>query len=226
MKTIEYNEAVIQVPESWADITIGHYEGFYKMEADNEEGAIALIAAVCKTTPEVLRALPAEIFTAHIQNTINFVFTDNELPESAVIDISGGKWMVHTEDKITLGEWVDVEQAQKGNNPLSGTLAVICRPVNEPYDATRTEEREALFRELPVDTVRPLLGFFLRCKTASEQLTQGYGSIAQAVAALPQNIKSLVMPGGGIRLFRIWPIIKYIYLIKLLKCRLRQFSHS
>lgn len=225
MKTIEYKDTVLQVPEKWHDITLGHYEGFYRMPTTNAEETIHIVAAICKTDATTLRELPAEIFMI-IFDTVQFIFKNDPLPASAFIEKDGIKWIVPIEDTLTLGEWVDVEQAQKGDLPLSGTLAVICRPAGEKYDAVNNEAREKFFAGLSVEEVRPLLGFFLQCKTVSKQHFAVYGSLAQVLETLPSNIGDLLKRTDGIKLLRIWQIIRYIYLRRLLKRRLQRYLLS
>lgn len=222
MKTFEYENTVIEVPESWADIQLGHYEKFYKMRTSNADEGIELVAFICKTSAATLREWPAEIFNL-IYDTLGFIFKDEELPVSAVLEKDGRTWMVNVEDKLSLGEWIDAEEAQKGIKPLTGTLAVVCRPVGEKYDMHLTEERENFFAALTVEEVKPLLGFFLHCNNVLEERTHVYGNLAQIVQTLPKGIKSLRKLGAGTILLRVWPIIKYIYLVRLLKRQLRKY---
>lgn len=222
MKTLDCDGVILQVPEGWADIKLGTYETLRKMPQGNEGERIALIAAICGTTAEFLREAPVDVFNI-VYDCIRFIFSNEPLPVNNFIEIDGVKWIVKVEDKLSLGEWIDAEEAQKGDMPLVGTLAVVCRPVGEKYKPEISAEREAFFAELSAEDVRPLLGFFLHCKHVLELRISVYGKLAQIRETLPTNIRHLARHGGGIRLLRIWPIIKFIYLTVLLKWRLRKF---
>ena len=226
MKTIEYGEHKIKVPESWEDIPLGDYEQVYNLKPDTNRERVALIAKICKIDADTLLSWPAEIFNL-IVGCVGFLYEDNPVTPSQICEIDGIKYIVPVEDELSLGAWVDVDEVQKaGVNVLSNVLAIVCRPAGETYDYKNNEQRRAMYATQPTSNVLGVMAFFLRCKVQSAQLTATLGTLQRMADLLPPNIKLLRSLGDGIRLSRMWRIMKFYCLIKLLRYRLRKFSHS
>lgn len=226
MVDIEYNNVKVSVPENWGDITLGFYETFYTEKPQTARDRVAYVAKVCNTDVDILREWPAEVFNI-IVDRIDFLFKDNPAQSSPEITIDKVKYVVPIEDELTLGEWVDIDEVQKkGENVLSNTLAIVCRPPGEDYSYKNNETRAALFAAQPVSSVLGVLAFFLRCKMVYEQRTAAYTKLAQTAALLPQSIKPFRSPGGGIKLSLIWPTLKYFVSIVLLRYQLQKFLRS
>lgn len=225
MTTIEYDNIVINVPESWADVTLGTYEQVYKDRPETSRERVALVAKVCGVEPELLLGWPADIFNT-IVPLIGFIFGDNPIEANPVVTAGGVNYIVAVEDELALGAWIDADEAQKAESGVISTvLAIVCRPAGEDYDYKNNEARAAMFAALPMTEVLGVMAFFLRCKIVLNRHTQIYSSLAEAVALLPLNIRPLRSAGGGIRLLRIWPILKYYALMRLLRYQLRRHSH-
>ncbi len=226
MVQIEYNTVKIEVPESWDDITLGFYETFYAERPETARERVALVAKICKVDVNLLLSWPAEVFNSIVEY-IGFLFKDNPASPNPVVEVGGVNYIIPIEDKLSLGAWVDADTVQKaGENILSNILAIVCRPAGEAYNYENNEERQAMFAALPVSKVLGALAFFLTCKTASDRRTAAYTRLARAYGQLPRNIKLFLIHGAGIKLSRIWPIIKYIFLTTLLRYRLRRLLHS
>lgn len=226
MTTVDYNDISISVPDSWDDITLGFYETFSTKKPETTRERVALVAHICKTSPDVLLNWPAEVFN-RVVGHIGFLFEDNPAPHSPLVEVGGVNYVVPIEDELTLGAWVDLDDVQKkGENVLSNVLAIVCRPVGEEYDYKNNEARAAMFAGLPVSKVLGVLAFFLQCKNVSEQRTAAYARVAALADQLPRSIRPSQSPGGGIRLSQIWPILKYCALSILLRYQLRRFLHS
>lgn len=226
MVQIEYKTVKIDVPENWGDITLGFYETFYTKKPETARERVALVAKVCKVEPDLLLAWPAEVFNRIVER-IDFLFKDNPIPPSPYVEADGVKYIVPIEDELSLGAWVDADEAQKkGESVLSDILSIVCRPVGEAYDYKNNEVRRAMFAALPVSKVLGVLAFFLHCKAVLDRRTAVYMKLAQAYGQLPQSLKPFLSPGAGIRLSRIWPILKYRALMLLLYFRLRKCLRS
>jgi hypothetical protein len=226
MIQIEYNGKKVIVPESWDEITLGLYETFYTDKPTNAHEQIILVAKVCGTDHNTLLEWPVEIFN-RIVEYIGFIFKDNAADACPYVEIEGNKYIVNIEERLSLGEWVDCDEVQnRGENILSNTLSIVCRPAGEKYDFKNNEARRELFAALPVSKVLGVLAFFLRCKNEYDKRTEAYSKLMQAVDLLPKDIKTLLKNGGGIRLLLTWRGIKYYVLMKLLYFRLRRSLHS
>jgi len=226
MIRIKYKQEKIEVPESWDDITLGFYESFYAEKPNSPREKVELVAKICKTDADLLLSWPAEVFN-RIVEYLDFIFKGELAPPSPRIKIGKVNYVVPIEDVLSLGEWVDITEAQReGKAVLSNVLAIVCRPAGEEYNYKNNEERQAMFAALPVSKVLPVLAFFLQCKVALERRTATYTKLYQALAQLPLNIKTYLNAGGGIRLSRIWPAIKFWILTLFLRVRLRRFLRS
>lgn len=226
MVTIEYNGVTVKVPESWDDITLGVYEQVYGEKPEGARERVAVVAKVCNIDAETLLSWPAEVFNT-IVGYILFIYGDNPVPPSAVCTIGGTKYIVPVEDELTLGAWVDADEAQKERlNPISSILAIVCRPAGEEYDYKKNEARQKLFAAQPMTRILGVMAFFLHCKQTLEAHSRIYASLCQAADRLPRNIGLFQNPGTGIKLSRTWPAIRYYYLTRLLRYRLRKYSRS
>jgi hypothetical protein len=226
MVTIEYNGIKVNVPESWQDVTLGEYEQFYALKPEGARERVALIAQVCKIDAETLLSWPAEVFNV-IVDYVLFLYGDNPVPPNPVCEIDGVKYIVPIEDELTLGAYVDADEAQKGQDRvISNVLAIVCRPAGEAYDYKNNEARAAMFAAQPVSKVLGVMAFFLHCKQLSERRTQVFGNLHQVAALLPRNTELLRSLGGGIKLLRMWPVVRFCILNALLRYRLRRFSRT
>lgn len=226
MVELEYENVKISVPESWDDIKLGAYEAFHKAKPETHRQRVAQVALVCQIDPDLLLSWPTEVFN-RIVGFVKFIFEDNTTPPSPEIEIDGVKYVVPIEDQLTLGAYVDADEVQKaGEGVLSGVLAIVCRPVGEAYDYQNNEARAAMFADLPVSKVLGVLAFFLQLKVASDTLTATFLKLQTLADLLPQNINSSLKIGVGIKLSRIWPILKYYVSTKLLRYQLRKLSRS
>lgn len=226
MKEFEYNKVKIHVPQSWDDITLGHYETFYTEKPETARERVTYVAKVCKVDAELLLSWPADVFN-RIVDYIDFLFKDNPEPPAPDVEIGDARYTVPIEDELSLGAWVDADEVQKkGENVLSNILAIVCRPPGEAYDCNKNEARAAMFAAQPVSKVLNVLAFFLHCKTVYDRRTAAYLNLARILGQLPKNIKPFQSLGGGTKLSLIWPKIKYHFLIVLLYARLRKYLRS
>lgn len=226
MTEIEYNKQKIAVPTSWDDVPLSLYETFYKSRPTTHRERVDLMAMLCGVSSDDLRQWPASAFNIIVQHA-GFIFSDAMDAPNATIEHDGVKYVVAIEDELSLGAWVDAEAIQKeGVAVLSNVLAIVCRPVGEPYNDKLNEARAAMFAAMPVSKVLGVLAFFLQCKRVLDARTKTYTALQQLADQLPRNIKVLLKRGGGIKLSQIWPIMKYYVLMRLLRYQLDRLLHS
>lgn len=226
MVRIEYDGKTVNVPESWGDITVGHYEAWGQDKPETAREKVEYVAKICKADPALLLAWPAEVFN-RIVEYLAFVFDATPAEPSASTEVDGVRYVVNIEHKLSTGEWVDADAAQQeGEAIISNMLAILCRPTGEAYNDDNNEARQAMFAAQPVSKVRGVLAFFLLCKVVSEKRTASYLKLAEACDLLPRSIWPLLKTGGGIRLSRIWRVMMYPVLMQLLYYRLRRYLLS
>ena len=223
MKRIKIDNQTVRVPENWNDITLGFYETWYKKKPANNREKVELAAEICKIEPSLLFSAPAKTFN-RISELLSFVFTDHTPAPSPSVMVKRIRYTVSVGDEITLAQWVDIDEVQRGEEKtLSGLLAIVCLPPCETYDSSRFDERQQLFASLKMNDVLGVLGFFLHCENRYTELSKTCSEISQAAALLLKDTKIFRLVGGGTRLSRIWRGIKFSISMLWLRYRLRRF---
>ncbi len=226
MLKIEFNDQKINVPDSWADIRLGDYEKWFMHLPTNKAEYVSLVADICKIDAEQLLNSPTHLFDV-ILKTLDFIF-NTDIEPSAKVQIGKQDYFICLSDKLTLGEWIDIEEVLNGNNEskISETLAIICRPAGESYNTDTSAGRKELFRNLTCDKAMPLLAFFLHKKKESETILNHYSQVMAQADRFLKDTKTFVTNGDGIKLLPIWQRIRYIYLTKSLEKQLSKYSDS
>ena len=224
MLRIEFNEQTISVPDSWADITLADYEKWFMHQSGERVQDVKLIAGICKLDADMLMESPRQLYDT-ISNAVQFVFDTNFEP-SDTLNIKGKDYIIPLADKITLGEWIDVESIldSDSESKISEILAIVCRPAGESYNVETAKERKELFRSLPCDKALPLLTFFLRRNSASKEISAHYSQVVAQANRFLGDTKTFVINGGGIKQLPIWQRIRFICLTRSLEKQLSKFS--
>jgi len=224
MLKIEFNQHKISVPDSWADITLADYEKWFMHQPEDKMQYVALVADICKVDAQWLLESPTQLFDV-ISNALQFVF-DTDFEPAAKVNIGGTDYFISLSDKLTLGEWIDIEDTLSGESTtkVSETLAIVCRPAGESYTVETAAARKELFRSLPCDKALPLLAFFLHRKKESEAILAHYSQVVDQANRFLRDTKTFVINGGGIKLLPIWQRIRYTYLTRSLEKQLSKFS--
>jgi len=223
MLEIKFESVKLNIPTKWEDVSLKDYESWYLQKPETELEYIQYVADICKIDAKEFLKAPVDLFNI-ISEAVSFV-SDQDFEPKSKIEISGKEYFINYADKLTLGEWVDVDEVlDKGENKISELLAILCRPIGEKYKPDNVEERKKLFQEQSCDKVLPLIGFFLLKEKKSRQiLDHSLRVIAQGDQFL-QDIKTSVINGDGIKQFAIWQRIRYTYLTKLLEKQLTRCS--
>lgn len=226
MNRYEYNDITVQAPTSWHEVTVATYDRMWTIKPKTARERVGIVAIACGVDPQILLDWPEQAFKLILQD-VDFLFKDNPVPPSPAVTVEGVQYNVAIEEKLSLGEYVDVDDVQKNSDLiLSNVLAIVCRPAGEKYNPDNNDTRAAMFAALPVSEVQGVLAFFLRCYQISTRRMQLFASLQAMADLLPRNTAALLKGGGSIKLFQIWPIIKYGFLMKLLRARLQKYSRS
>jgi hypothetical protein len=226
MLKIRIGDANGYIPQSWSEITLGDYEQWSLYQTDSGNGYLQLMAAICKIDIAVLKNISVDEFEV-IRDTLRFV-SETEVEPSPQIEIGGQQFSVSPSDKLTLGEWVDIDtiMASDSHTKISEMLAVVCRPAGEDYDPEKSQSRYDLFRSLTCDKALAPVNFFLLRKKKSDEILNLYSEVVEQAARFVRDTDRFVTNGDGIKLLPIWQRIRYTFLIRSLKKRLSKFSDS
>lgn len=224
MIKIEIDDNTIHVPTSWEDVALGDYEQWFNRHPETKMDYVHFVADICKIDKDFLLGSPTQLFDI-ITQRISFVF-DSDVEPSSKINIDGQDYFVSLSDKLTLGEWVDIESTLESDSPtkISEIIAIVCRPAGEEYDADTASRRKDMFRRLPCDKALPLIAFFLHRKKKSEEILRHYSALLAQANQFLADTKTFVINGDGIKRLPIWQRIRYIYLIRSLEKQLSKFS--
>lgn len=224
MIKIEFDNISFHVPDSWQDIRLCDYEKWHQQKPVTKLEQVQYVADICGIDADILLNAPAQLFNA-VSETISFVF-DNEFEPVNNIKIGATEYYISFSDKLTLGEWVDVDETISGDSPtkMSDMLAILCRPLGEKYDADKAEERKELFRNVTCDKALPLISFFLFKKKQSEAILNHYSAVMAQADQFLKDTKTFVQNGDGIKRLPIWQRIRYTYLTRLLEKELSKCS--
>ena len=226
MLQIEFNDQKISVPQSWADLCLADYEKWFKHHPEDKMEYVHFIAGICKLDSEWLLHSPTQLFDA-ISEAVSFAF-DTDFEPATRVNIDGRDFFISLSDKLTLGEWIDIEETLNSDSEtkISETLAIVCRPAGESYNPDTAAARKEVFRNLSCDKALPLLAFFLHRKKESEAILHHYSTVVAQANRFLKDTKTFVINGGGIKRLPIWQRIKYTYLTKSLERQLSKFSDS
>jgi hypothetical protein len=224
MKKYEYLDAVVLVPTGWHEVTVAIYDQMWTIKPKTARERAGVVAIACGVDLQIFLDWPREVFKLILAD-VDFLFIDNPVAPSPAITIGNAQYNVAIEEKLTFGEYIDVDHVQKNSDSiLSNVLAIICRPAGEKYDPINNDMRAAMFGALAVSQVQGVLAFFLAYWQLSTQRMRLFDNLQTMVDQLPPNIGALVQSGASIKLLQIWPTIKYGFLIWLLRARLRKYS--
>jgi hypothetical protein len=223
---IKFDNVRLEIPGSWKDVSLEEYEKWYTLKPESRMEMIVYIAEICKIDARVLLQSPAPLFNTIVE-AIQFVFNQDFKPASKC-NIGNRDYFISSSDKLTLGEYVDVEAVLESNskNKLSEVLAILCRPKDEKYNPDSTEQRKNMFKNISCDKILPLISFFLLKKKKSEAIFLHCLTVTAQANQFLEDTETFVINGDGIKQFPICQRIRYCYLTKSLKRELLKFSDS
>lgn len=221
---IEFNDIKLDIPESWEEIRLADYEKWHLQRPETKQEQVQFVADVCGIDAEMLLESPTQLFNV-ISNAIQFIF-DNEALPAGKVTIGGEEYFISLSDKLTLGEWIDVDAVinSDSTSKLSELLAILCRPAGESYNADLTELRAAMFGNLTCDKALPLISFFLFRKKKSEEILNHYSTVVAQANQFLKDTEAFAQNGDGIRRLPIWQRIRYTCLIRSLRKELSKCS--
>lgn len=179
-----YKTMIVKVPDSWADISLQDYLKYVKNCESMKDSydVVRVLSNLCNISFEWIMDQPVEVFNEIIKITR---FLENPLPQnmSSTIEIEGIPYQMNSRDQITTREYLDIESTmqQKSEDCIPKCLAIVLRPTGEKYDSTKIKERIILFKNQSIETIGPVLQFFLISAKASGVLSQAYSSIIRLV---------------------------------------------
>lgn len=223
---------VWNIAESWDEITLEQFQKI--MALTNEEGKttdiIELLSILTGKDKASVQQLPAE-FVDSLLARILFLNQTPQAESSNKIEIDGEVYLVNFLEKMKFKEYVDSNQALKGDAVYATILAILCRKEGEIYDddfiAEKFDERFEMFNKQPITKILPIIDFFLKLFTASKTTMQDFLTDAQQTAnQLLTECENSMKTGGWRNYCSIWGIRTLLKLKKYRKCIAQLSSNS
>jgi hypothetical protein len=201
-------ELKLVVPTSLDEITLEQYQRFARIEGDEEFRQKKMLEIFCQVPfaelPKV-RLVDANNVLTVLSKTLN------QKPElTKFFELKGTKYgFIPALNDISLGEFVDLDNYMKDWATMHRAMAVLYRPVTkekgERYDIedyTPDEDREELFKQMPVSVALGAMVFFYRLGNVLAQHT--LSSLAKQVKTSTQGKPSSGNDGDGIPPSMLW----------------------
>jgi hypothetical protein len=165
-------EVILNVPQSWGEVTLGNYQKYVATGESKEPTDVIYntISSFCNVSTDIVKRFKLEDLKK-VYNSLNKLIKV-ELNKSLInkIEIDGVTYGVHPQlDSMTFGEYVDIEEFTKENiGGFHKVLAVLYRPITEekkgkyniePYD-TKHQDNAEKFKRVNMDVVNGLTVFF------------------------------------------------------------------
>lgn len=199
------------VPESWDDITLKQFiemQKFYEEHNVEDSSQVTfkdLLHIMINKDIDFINQLPIE-FVEKIIDKLDFLQEPLKCDEPTnCIELNGEKYTVHTENQLKTGEYIAAETAIKADKyNLAAILGILCRKEGELYDSKFENEvlsdRIAMFENVSVVKVLPIVNFFLSLWIISNQNTQLFTMVQEAVDLLVKDIETSAKSGGRSKL--------------------------
>lgn len=227
MRNIKIESHPYQIPQSWEEITVKQFDKVQAILRDKDPDEISLktLASIAAALTEIpmgtLSQAPKQLFDLILQE-INFLFDGSyEAPPKHKINIEGVVYSFPTsEDEITLGQWVDVDEVTKGEEVLASIMAIMLLPEGQAHNSNEFHKRKKIMQALPCTAVLPLLNFFFQSGKEYTNLFQSFLEAKVAGLHNLQHLESTLLSGDGITQFARWHKGLFLKWIKLLKSQL------
>jgi hypothetical protein len=201
-------ELKLVVPTSLDEITLEQYQRFARIEGDEEFRQKKMLEIFCQVPfsdlPKV-RLVDATNVLAVLSKTLN------QKPDlTKFFELKGTKYgFIPALNDISLGEFVDLDNYMKDWATMHRAMAVLYRPVTkekgERYDIedyTPDEDREELFKKMPVSVALGAMVFFYRLGNVLAQHT--LNSLERELKNSTQGKPSSDKDGDGIPASMLW----------------------
>lgn len=186
----------VKAPKGWNEVTIKQLQELSEVDKTGVQGAVERLAILCDVDPEDLRKGDLNVLGQLAEQVLWAEHLPTEAGYKNRFELDGKKFGLINLDKVTLGEWVDLEQlindgAQKN---LHKILAILYREIYreeptidliaiEKYDTEKSAVNANLFQNsLDVQTVYGACLFFSLF---------GSGLALNTVSSLNQELKRM-----------------------------------
>lgn len=202
------NEEVIKdfgewrVPTCWEEVTLKQFQEIerYYEGKDKDFDVREVLHIFCDKSIDEINELPLD-FLEEIMTHLLFLQTKpEEKKASNKVMVNGETYIIHTENKLKVGEYVATDTAMKGDkHNYAAILAILCRKECEIYDSKFEnevlEDRIKMWEGVPVTEILPLIGFFLQLYITLQMPTLLSSRAMEAIDLTRKDIETLHQNG-------------------------------
>ena len=202
----------LEVPQTLNDITLGQYQRYIKI-SDENEGADEflnkkLIEIFCNITLRDVEQIPM-VEAEKVISILSRAFEEKPslIRHFKLLDVEMG--FIPKLDDISLGEYIDLENAISDWQNMHKAMAVLFRPVNfkskdkytiAPYSPN--EDIQSLMKEMPMDVVMGAMVFFYDLGRELSMATLSYMEEEMKKSPQTSQLKEILAQSGvGINQF-------------------------
>ena len=206
-------KVTIQVPESLREISLEQYQAYNKVNTEQNQNSNFLLH---KTI---------EIFcNLNLQNVIKVEFNSvvkvakmiNDLFNQDVklvptFTMNGvGYGFIPDLDKITLGEYIDLDNTLSDWDNMHKAMAVLYRPIKDTYkekyiiEEYKGSDKSERYKQMPLDIVMGSILFFYNLKNELLKTTLKYLNKEALMKLTIQQREDLLGSGDGITRYIDW----------------------
>lgn len=225
------NEEVIKdfgewrVPTCWEEVTLKQYQEIERYYEDKEKGFDVrdVLHIFTDKTKDEINELPLEFLEEIMAHLLFLQTKPTEKEASNKVIISGETYIIHTENKLRVGEYVATDTAMKGDkHNYAAILAILCRKDGEIYDSRFEnevlEDRIKMWEQVPITDVLPLISFFFSLYITSVMPTLLSSKAMEAIDLTRKDIETLHQNGEISRHYMKSQMKKLRKLEKSIKC--------
>ena len=176
----------IQVPESLREISLEQYQKYHKINTEDNKNSNFLLHKTIEIfcNLNLQNVIKVEFNSVvKVVNMINDLFTqDVKLVPTFTMD-GVGYGFVPDLDKMTLGEYVDLDNTLGDWDNMHKAMAVLYRPIDDTYkdkyiikDYDPDVDKDK-YKQMPLDIVMGSIVFFLQFK---ERVIENYPEIFES----------------------------------------------
>lgn len=217
-------EIVLNVPKTINDIRLGQYQKWAKVVEQNEDVQnnfleIKLLEIFCGVTGEQAAKVDMTEATEAINHVAGLLQEKPELTQRFKMvgsdNVTCEFGFIPNLSKMTLGEYVDLDNYITDTDNMHRAMAVLYRPIHESWrnkDSYRIAEYDGtdyfaeVMRDMPLGYALGAMVFFYRLE--KKLLIHSMLSSAKQLAAIPQpsaeERKRLLSVMDGINLYMLW----------------------
>ena len=180
-------EIKLTIPDNWADITIGTYQQYVKIQegkGSEKNKIVKSLSLLCNTTPFVVKKMAYKDLLEIMEIIKKMIDTEPDKEQfRKVFKFKDEQYgFCPNLSNITTGEYIDLESYCKDPiENLHTIMSILYRKVNfsrgDRYsieDYNPDQFKEELFKDCPMDIALSSLGFFLTLGERLAKISHSY----------------------------------------------------